>query len=367
MASFTIISTRITVSLRRRYLSSLLHHTISFYETTMSSGEVSLGLSTHCNTIQSGLAEKFGLSLQSVSQVAAAFIVAFISQWKLGLVTATVVPATVIIVGATATWESKLEESINTINADAATLAEEILSSIRTVRALGATTKLLNSYHSQLKKAKAIGWQISPISGFQAATYMFMIYAAYALAFWYGVRLYSRGEVNDAGKIITTLFAIIVGTNAFTALATYLGPFFRIFSAAVELFRVIDKTLDDKSSPANEKATQGRFTSDNSSLDANDIEFENVSFSYPLRLDVNVLANFNLKIVANKTTALVGHSGSGKSTIVALLERWYTPNEGIIRIGRDDVTQLPLSAVRGRIGLVQQVWILCKLALSECH
>lgn len=318
-----------------------------------------MGLSTHCNTIQSGLAEKFGLSLQSMSQVAAAFIIAFTSQWKLGLVTATVVPATVIIVGATATLESKLEESINSLNVDAATLAEEILGSIRTVRALGATEKLLESYRTYLDKAKALAWRISPISGFQAATYMFMIYAAYALAFWYGIRLYSRGEVHDAGKIITTLFAIIVGTNAFTALATYLGPFWKIFSAAGDLFRVIDSKPEGHL-PAREPEIASQEP-ENQSVDhlrscENDIEFDSVTFKYPLRPDVEVLSGFSLRVAANKTTALVGSSGSGKSTIVALLERWYDVNKGTIWIGGRDITDLPLSAVRGRIGLVQQVW-----------
>lgn len=356
MASFTIISTRVTVTLRRRYLNALLHRKISFYETIMSSGAVSLGLSTHCNTIQSGLAEKFGLSLQSVSQVIAAFIVAFTSQWKLGLVTATIIPATVIIVGAAATWESKMEEFINTINADAATLAEEILGSIRTVRALGATDKLLKTYRSYLNRAKAVGWRISPIKGFQAATYMFMIYAAYALAFWYGIRLYSKGEVHDAGRIITTLFAIIVGTNAFTALATYLGPFLRIFSAAAELFRIIDSNPESPLSRGGRITNQENISFDDSGGFGKDIEFDNVSFHYPLRPNLNILSQFCLKISADKMIAFVGPSGSGKSTIVALLERWYDVSKGTIRIGGKDIAKLPLDMVRGRIGLVQQVY-----------
>lgn len=367
MTSFTIISTRVTVSLRRRYLNALLHHNISFHETTLSSGDVSLGLSTHCNTIQSGLAEKFGLSLQSMSLVAAAFIIAFTSQWKLGLVTATIVPATMIIVGATATRESKLEESINAINADAATLAEEILGSIRTVHSLGATEKLLKSYHSYLQQAKVVGWRLSPITGFQAATYMFMIYAAYALAFWYGIRFYSRGEVHDAGNIITTLFAIIVGTNAFTALATYLGPCFRIFSATAELFQIIDTKSELQPSQGGASVkTQERLAINDSKNSPKDIEFENVFFSYPLRPAIKVLKTFSLKMAANKTTAFVGPSGSGKSTIVALLKRWYEPNEGLIRIGERHMTELSLGMVRGHIGLVQQVWKFLKLLKNHC-
>jgi ATP-binding cassette, subfamily B (MDR/TAP), member 1 len=129
---FTIVSTQVSARLRQSY------------ETKSSSGAVSLALSSHCNTVQSGLSDKFGLSVQNISTVVSAFVVAFVSQWKLTLVTATIIPATVLGVGITAVFDSKLEDSLNATNADAATTAEEILGSIRTVLALRATDKLLS-------------------------------------------------------------------------------------------------------------------------------------------------------------------------------------------------------------------------------
>jgi ATP-binding cassette subfamily B (MDR/TAP) protein 1 len=110
MVSFSIVSARITAALRRQYLREVLHRDATFHETVLSSGTVCVALSSHCNAIQSGLADKFGLSLQSLSTVATAFVVAFTSQWKLRLVTATVDPAIVVVVGITAVFDSKLEE-----------------------------------------------------------------------------------------------------------------------------------------------------------------------------------------------------------------------------------------------------------------
>ncbi len=111
-----------------------------------------------------------------------------------------------------------------------------------------------------------------------------------------------------------------------------------------------------------------------------DIEFDDVSFAYPARPNVQVLHGFNARFLKGKTTALVGPSGSGKSTIVALLERWYElkpdhaandevgttteypekadqllpTNGGAVSIGSHDITEIHLKWWRSQIGLVQQ-------------
>lgn len=356
MVSFSIVSTRVTASLRQCYLREVLHRDVTFHETVLSSGTVSIALSSHCNTIQSGLADKFGLSVQSMSTVAASFVVALTSQWKLTLVTATIVPAIVLVVGITSVFDSRLEEAINTTNAEAASVAEEMLSTVRTVRALNATGKLLRKYQEHLKRAKSLGWKLSPVKGAQVCTYMFLLYAAYTLAFWYGVRLFARHEVLAVGKVITTLFSTIIGTNAFSQLAGYLGSFMRISTAGIELFRVIRDGHGQSVVVSHEEDhIHSPVTTVPKDLPKGDIEFRGVTFSYPLRPDVEVLKNFSLSIPSGKTTALVGQSGSGKSTIASLLERCYEPGEGSISIEGQDIDQFPASKLRESIGLVQQV------------
>lgn len=85
-----------------------------------------------------------------------------------------------------------------------------------------------------------------------------------------------------------------------------------------------------------------------------EIEFEHVKFSYPSRPDSIVLKDFNLKVKAGKTVALVGASGSGKSTAIALVQRFYDANDGIVRIDGVDIRRLQLKWVRGEMGLVSQ-------------
>jgi len=85
-----------------------------------------------------------------------------------------------------------------------------------------------------------------------------------------------------------------------------------------------------------------------------DIEFKNVMFSYPTRPDVLVLNAFSLKLAKDTTTALVGSSGSGKSTVVSLIQRFYDIDDGKIYLDGQDITHLDMSWLRSQIGYVQQ-------------
>ncbi|KAL6695716.1 P-loop containing nucleoside triphosphate hydrolase protein [Trichoderma pleuroticola] len=349
MFLFTVVAASVNSAVRQKYVNVVLHQRIAYHETVLTSGAVSLALSTHSNTIRSGLAEKFGLSLKSSSTVVAAFVVALHSQWKLALVTATIIPAAVVAVGITSVFDEKKEASLNAINAEAATLADEVISSMRTVRALGAEKALGGKYEGMLKRAIAIGLARSPIKGIQAGVYMFMLYGGYALAFWYGLRLYVDGEAATAGTVITTLFSIMIGVNAFSELAGYLGPFLRIKSAGAEIFKVIDSAPTGELSlgrDENSNYATGHFQQD--------ITFDNISFNYPIRKTVTVLKGVSLNIPAGKTTALVGPSGSGKSTVVGLLLRWYDAASGQVKIGESGLHEIPLQMLRANIGLVQQ-------------
>ena len=84
------------------------------------------------------------------------------------------------------------------------------------------------------------------------------------------------------------------------------------------------------------------------------LTFEGVRFSYPSRPDVLIVKGLSLTFPAGKTTALVGASGSGKSTTIALVERFYDPSEGVVRLDGVDVRELNLKWLRSQIGLVSQ-------------
>lgn len=356
MVLFTIVSTNVTAKLQQRYLNAVLHQSIPFHDTELRAGAVAETLGNHASTLRSGLSDKMGMTMQHSATVITAFAVAISSVWNLALATAAGIPASVIVIGSLSVLDDKFESQINALKEQASTSAHEVLSSIRTVRALGATDKLYERYEALLKSAAAVGWKKSSLFGVMVGTYMFVLYAAYALAFWYGIRLFADGSVQEAGKVITTLFSIMIGMNSFSQLAAYLGQFMGIVSAATELFS-LDVLCGQDADDLNVKTQTEKQNSAtvSSRVWQQDIVFEDVTFRYPSRPDVPVLKSLAISIPGGKQTAIIGQSGCGKSTIVALLLRWYESEAGSIQIGNMDLADAPRPNVRANIGLVQQV------------
>lgn len=98
---------------------------------------------------------------------------------------------------------------------------------------------------------------------------------------------------------------------------------------------------------------------------AGEVEFRNVEFAYPSRLDNMVFRGFSLRVPAGQTVALVGGSGSGKSTAIALLERFYDPAGGEIMVDGVDVKRLQLKWLRSQMGLVSQEPALFAATIKE--
>ena len=96
-----------------------------------------------------------------------------------------------------------------------------------------------------------------------------------------------------------------------------------------------------------------------------DIALQDVCFKYPARPEVRVLSDFTMSVTSGQTVALVGCSGCGKSTVVALIERFYDPLVGKISLDGTDLKNLNLSWLRSQIGLVSQEPVLFDASIAE--
>ncbi|GJN78259.1 hypothetical protein PLIIFM63780_001752 [Purpureocillium lilacinum] len=340
----TYVALKLTRNLRHAYLRSALSQEISYFDHG-TSGSIAMQATSNGKLIQNGIAEKLGQVFQALSTFVAAFIIAFKTQWKLTLIIICILPALLIIVTGVAMVDAKIETKILRTFGKAGAFAESVLGSVRTTHAFSLHQRMVSKYEKHLQEARDLGGKKSPLYGIMFGGEYFILFAGMGLAFWQGISMIARGEVDNIGTVFTVLFSVIIAASTINSVAPHFVTFSRASTAASELFCLIDRPSDiDPFDPSGEKPL---VTSGN-------VELKGVTFSYPTRPTVRVLQDFSLTVPAGKVTALVGASGSGKSTIVGLLERWYRPASGTIRLDGTDIENLNLRWLRTNIRLVQQ-------------
>ncbi|KAH8721050.1 Leptomycin B resistance protein pmd1 [Beauveria bassiana] len=343
-ALLTYASYRIVRNLRTAYLRAALSQEVAYFDVG-SGGSIATQATNNGRLIHGGISEKFGLTFQGLAAFVTAFIIAFITHWKLTLITLCVAPAIIIVMGVISTFQAAIETKILDTHAQANSFAEGVLASARTVHAFEMRSRLVAKFDAFLQEAHRLGNKNSPLFGALFSAEYTIIYLGFGLAFWQGVNMLARGEIQNSGQIFTVLLSVVIAAISLTNLAPYLIEFTRAATGASQMFVLIDrKSKIDAFAAAGEKPSQTE----------GDIQIENITFAYPTRPDTIVLDNFSLNIPAGKVTALVGQSGSGKSTIVGLLERWYDPLSGVIKLDGRPITDLNLNWLRKNARLVQQ-------------
>ncbi|EKJ74127.1 hypothetical protein FPSE_05712 [Fusarium pseudograminearum CS3096] len=340
----TYVAYHLTRNVRRTYLKAAFSQEIAFFDRGMT-GSVAMQATSNGKLIQSGIAEKMGIFVQSVATFVAAFAIAFISHWKLTLILLCLVPALLLTVGTLSVPDAKIETRILKIQAMAGGYAESILAGIRTIHAFSLRTRVVAKFDTYLDDVLREGKKKNLLYGVMFGGEYFIMIAGMGLAFWQGIGMITRGEVTNIGKVFTVLFSVVIAASTISTIAPHFVVFGRAASAAAELFTLVDR--ESEINPFDESG-------DKIEAPIGVINLQSIEFAYPTRPNTRVLQEFTLNIPAGKVTALVGPSGSGKSTIIGLLERWYNPNAGSITLDGKDIKELNLSWLRTNVRLVQQ-------------
>ncbi|CAF3865810.1 unnamed protein product, partial [Rotaria sordida] len=170
---------------------------------------------------------------------------------------------------------------------------------------------------------------------------------------------------NNHSSNISDILVVICSFARCLSFYNSIGVFFQSFSqargAATAVFQLIDEETD---ATVNEADV---WKEDRESIDDinGDIEFDNVNFIYPSRKETSALHNLSLIARAGQTTALVGSSGCGKSTSIALFLRYYEPSSGQITINGQPITDSNIKKLRQNIGVVSQEPILFGMNIYE--
>ena len=333
----------ITQKIREQYLAAILRQNIAFFD-KLGAGEITTRITADTNLVQDGISEKVALTLTAVATFFTAFIISFIKYWKLTLILSSTVFAIVFTMGGGSTFIVRYNKQSLESYALGGTVAEEVISSIRNATAFGTQDKLARQYDMHLKEAKKWGLKLKMVLAVMISCMMGIIYLNYGLSFWQGSRYLVAGDMN-LSDVLTIMLSIMIGAFSLGNVAPNGQAFTTSVAAAAKIFGTIDRV-----SPLDPMSEDGKKLEKIEGT----VEMRNIKHIYPSRADVTVMNDVSLVIPAGKTTALVGASGSGKSTIVGLVERFYDPVGGSIYLDGHDVSTLNLRWLRQHISLVSQ-------------
>jgi ABC-type multidrug transport system fused ATPase/permease subunit len=169
---------------------------------TLPAGTVTSRITNSANTLQLGISEKLVGLIQGVALLLGAYTIAFIYNWKMTLVSSSMIPFIAIIYSITVPLHIKNMKSTEFAEEKASSLAGEIFASIRTVVAFGGESRLGKKYADWVEEARRRSSKDSPLVGAELSPVFFAIYANFGLAFWYGIRLYSKREISSISTVV---------------------------------------------------------------------------------------------------------------------------------------------------------------------
>eukprot|EP00879_Flechtneria_rotunda_P003779 GHRR01004019.1.p1 GENE.GHRR01004019.1~~GHRR01004019.1.p1 ORF type:complete len:1293 (+),score=472.26 GHRR01004019.1:779-4657(+) len=336
-------SVRQTNRLRGMYLRGILRQDIGFFDTQATTGGLLQGLNEDSLAIQQAISDKVGAFLQHSSTFVVGFIIAFVKGWDMTLVLLGCLPFLAGIGGLLAKMTTTLSGRQTAAYTEAGGVVQQSLSQIRTVAAYNGEEAAYKEYNGKLDLPQKVGNQQGIIGGVTLGGMQFVMFCSYAIALFYGAVRISQGYYTG-GDVMSVMFAALMGAFSLGLAAPNLQYFSKGASAGSKVFEVINL----------QPAIDAECDGDQPPTIKGSLQLEGVSFAYPARPDVTVLKGLTLDIPAGKTVALVGSSGSGKSTVVGLIERFYDPLEGRVLLDGKDIKTLKLEWLRTQVGLVSQ-------------
>ena len=354
---FTVswLGERVTTDLRNAVYAQVLRQSPAFFEATPS-GEVLSRLSADATLVQSVVGSSFSMGLRNaVTGLGALAMLVWTHPWVmvqvLALLGAVVLPAM-----AMGRHVRRLSRASQDRLADATALAAEVLAAMPVVQAHDAQTREAARFAQASERGFATALRRS---GARALLLLFIVIGNAALMLWglyAGAVAVAEGRMS-AGQLGQTALYVVILAGAVTVLGEVYGEWLRAAGATERLMELLHQQ------PAIASPAQPLPVPDASA--GLTIDFDALRLAYPSRPQASALDGFDLHIAAGETVALVGASGAGKSSVLAVLQRFYEPQAGQVRLGGVPVERLSLGALRGCIATVPQEAVIFSASARE--
>lgn len=358
---WSLASQRLSQRIQAKYFSVLIRQDAEFFD-LRSAGEISSRLSGAIQAIQAGTSEKVGILISSISFLITAYAVGFYKYTKLTAMLTYLIPtmlgSSYLCSYLSQKYGSQMSDAIDA----ASSTASEALNHVAVVHAFGAEKPLGQKFADNMTNARRWGIKKSVYVGAQSGFLYLLAFTANALAFWQGTKAIAAAyQQNGSAVTVGAVYTVVLLVVDACTMIGQVAPLLPILATATTSFSKLKQDMeiipkidapDQKGECLEHKANP-------------QMEFQNVSFRYPSRPDVEVLKDVSLSFPANSHTACVGLSGSGKSTVAALLCRLYDPEKGQVLLAGRPIYTLDVANLRGFISLVPQEPSLFDMSILE--
>ncbi|XP_037954077.1 multidrug resistance protein homolog 49-like [Teleopsis dalmanni] len=357
---FNHVALKQITKIRKLFLEAILSQDMSWYDTS-SGNNFASKLTEDLDKMREGMGEKIGIFIFLMMTFITGIITSFFYGWEMTLVVLSCSPLLIIsIVMVTIIQSSLTKKEIKSYSA-AGSIAEEVFSGIRTVLAFSGEQKETQRFSKLLIPAEIIGRKKGLYFGISAGIMWLNFHCCYALSLWYGAKLILAERDEEVhhytpGILVIIVFNILEGSRYFGIASHHLETFIAAKESAQNIFSTI------KSKSSIDSLNENGATPSNI---VGNISFDNICFRYPARQDVEILNSFSLDFNAGQTVALVGTSGCGKSTILQLIQRFYDPRSGTVRLDGINIKDLNVGWLRSQIGVVGQEPVLFATTIEE--
>nr|XP_039268092.1 ATP-binding cassette sub-family B member 9-like isoform X1 [Styela clava] len=344
---------RFNMRIRNHLFESLTKQEIGFFDTTKT-GDMLSRLTSDTSTMSDMIGLNCNIFLRSVVKAVGTCVFMFSLSWRLTVVTFMGLPLVLGVSKLYGNYYKKLQTQVQDAYASANEVAEEVVSSMRTVRSFANESgensryeeKMLSVYKVQKKQAIAY-------AGFMWSTEIEVL-ALVTLTLWYGGHLVLGHLMKSENLISFILYQITLGGSMMQIGSVYTG-LMQALGAAEKVFKLIDREpkIELKSGEHKPEQFEGQ------------VSFEDVTFAYPSRPKQAVLKKVSFIAPPGQVTALVGPSGGGKSSCVNLLQHFYECVSGSIKIDGNPVEKYCHKYLHQKISLVGQEPVLYARSIKE--
>lgn len=318
-------------------------------------GELNSRISSDITQIQDTLTSTIAEFLRQFILIIGGVALLATESIKLTLLMLSVVPLVAVAAVIFGRFIRKYSKNVQDQVAESQVIVEETMQGISIVKAFANEWYEIARYDGKIKEVVKIAIKGGKYRGYFASFIIFCLFGAIVAVVWFGVRLSISGEMSVGQLISFVLYSTFVGAS-FGGIAELYAQIQKAIGATERVFELLDENP--------EKIKSEQSTAPIEKIKGN-VTFKNVAFSYPSRKEIKVLKDVNFTANFGQKIAIVGPSGTGKSTVASLLLRFYDIDSGEILVDGKNIYDFDLETLRGNMSIVPQDVILFGGTIKE--